>query len=167
MLLAFLHNDLVRGLEVPTEQQLLYAIAIGQFTSGPVFTTATFIGYVLGGIPGAVVATIGIFLPSFLFVGAVTPIARRIRNRDWTAALLDGVNASALGLIAGVTFQLSADALADPLDIPSPPQLGCCSCARESTAPRSSWAVQSSDSLRVCSISCRHETVSDMQLAPR
>lgn len=117
VLLAFLHNDLVGGLQVLTDQQLLDAIAIGQFTPGPVFTTATFIGYVLAGFPGAVVATLGTFLPSFLFVGAITPLARRIRDRVWTGALLDGVNAAALGLMAGVTFQLGVDALADPLTV--------------------------------------------------
>ena len=117
VLLAFLQNDLVDQLGVLTQDQLLDAVAIGQFTPGPVFTTATFIGYVLAGIPGAVVATIAIFLPSFIFVGAVTPIARRIRDRDWTAALLDGVNAAALGLMAGVTAQLSGDAITDPITI--------------------------------------------------
>lgn len=115
VLLAFLQNDLVDGLGVLTQEQLLDAIAIGQFTPGPVFTTATFIGYVLAGVPGAIVATIGIFLPSFLFVGAITPLARRIRERVWTAALLDGVNASALGLMAGVTVQLAGEAVTDPL----------------------------------------------------
>ncbi len=115
VLLAFLQNDLVSRLQVLTEQQLLDAIAIGQFTPGPVFTTATFIGYVLAGVPGAVVATIGIFVPAFFLVGAVTPLARRIRDRAWTAALLDGVNASALGLMGGVTLQLSGDALVDPI----------------------------------------------------
>jgi chromate transporter len=117
VLLAFLHNDLVDGLQVLTEQQLLDAVAIGQVTPGPVFTTATFIGYVLAGFPGAVIATVAIFLPAFAFVGAVTPLARRVRDRAWTAALLDGVNAAALGLMAGVTLQLGKDALADPVTI--------------------------------------------------
>lgn len=117
VLLAFLQNDLVLRLDVLTDQQLVDAVAIGQFTPGPVFTTATFIGYVLAGIPGAVIATIGIFLPSFVFVGAITPIARRIRDRAWTASLLDGVTTAALGLMAGVTFQLSRDALNDPVTI--------------------------------------------------
>jgi chromate transporter len=115
LLLAFLQNDLVHRLGVLSQQQLLDAIAIGQFTPGPVLTTATFVGYVVAGLPGAVVATIGIFLPSFVFVGAITPIARRARDRAWTAALLDGVNASAVGLMAGVALQLSGDALADPI----------------------------------------------------
>ncbi|MGH8873196.1 MAG: chromate transporter [Acidimicrobiia bacterium] len=117
VLLAFLQNDLVEQLGVLTQDQLLDAVAIGQFTPGPVFTTATFIGCVLAGVPGAVVATIAIFLPSFIFVGAVTPIARRIRDREWTAVLLDGVNVAALGLIAGVTAQLSGDAITDPITI--------------------------------------------------
>lgn len=117
VLLAFLQNDLVDRLGILTQQQLLDAVAIGQFTPGPVFTTATFVGFVLAGIPGAVVATIGIFIPSFLLVGAVTPLARRVRDRAWTAALLDGVNAAALGLMGGVAAQLADDALTDPLSV--------------------------------------------------
>jgi chromate transporter len=117
VLFAFLHNDLVEGLQVLTDQQLLDAVAIGQITPGPVFTTATFIGYVLGGLPGAVVATVGIFLPAFVFVGAVTPLARRIRDRQWTSAIVDGVSVAALGLMAGVTLQLGRDALVDPLTV--------------------------------------------------
>ncbi|MBW3562494.1 MAG: chromate efflux transporter [Actinobacteria bacterium] len=115
VLLAFLRNDLVVNLEVLTNAQLLDAIAIGQFTPGPVFTTATFIGYVLAGIPGAVVATIGIFLPAFLFVGLLTRIIPKVRDREWTADLLDGVNAAALGLMGGVLIQLGGDAVVDPL----------------------------------------------------
>ncbi|MGH3441491.1 MAG: chromate efflux transporter [Nitriliruptorales bacterium] len=115
VLLAFLRNDLVERLGVLTNQQLLDAIAVGQFTPGPVFTTATFIGYVLGGLPGAVVATVGIFLPSFLFVGGLTRILPHVRNRTWSADLLDGVNAAALGLMAGVLIQLGGDAIVDPL----------------------------------------------------
>ncbi len=117
VLLAFLENDLVRGLGVLTQDQLIDAVAIGQLTPGPVFTTATFVGYVLAGVPGAAVATAGIFLPSFLLVGAVTPLARRVRDREWTAALLDGVNAAALGLMAGVTLILAGDAFVDPLSL--------------------------------------------------
>ena len=117
VLLAFLHNDLVDGLDVLTERQLFDAVAVGQFTPGPVFTTATFIGYVLDGLPGAAVATVGIFLPAFLFVGAVTPLVRRIRDRMWTGAILDGVNAAALGLMAGVTFHLARDAFADRIAV--------------------------------------------------
>ncbi len=117
VLFAFLQNDLVHGLGVLSQDQLLDAIAVGQFTPGPVSTTATFIGYVLGGIPGAVVATVAMFLPAFVFVGAVTPIARRVRDRVWTGALLDGVTAAALGLMAGVTVQLAGDAFVDPFTV--------------------------------------------------
>lgn len=117
VLLAFLRGDLVDRLGVLTNRQLLDAIAIGQFTPGPVFTTATFVGYVLAGIPGAVVATVGIFLPAFCFVAAVGPLVARLRSRTWTAALLDGVNAAAFGLMAGVMLQLAGDALVDPLAI--------------------------------------------------
>ncbi|MFN2555864.1 MAG: chromate efflux transporter [Nitriliruptorales bacterium] len=114
VLLAFLRNDLVQGLGVLSDQQLLDAVAIGQFTPGPVFTTATFIGFLLGDLPGAVVATVAIFLPSFLFVGGLTRILPRLRERAWSGDLLDGVNAAALGLMAGVLIQLGADAIIDP-----------------------------------------------------
>jgi chromate transporter len=117
VLVAFLQHDLVDQLGVLTQDQLLDAVAIGQLTPGPVFTTATFIGYVLAGLPGAVVATVGIFLPAFVFVAAVTPLVRRVRDRMWTAALLDGVTAAALGLMAGVTLQLSSDALIDAFTV--------------------------------------------------
>src|SRR5258707_15553052 len=95
------------------DKQLLDAVAIGQFTPGPVFTTATFIGYVVAGWPGALLATLGIFLPSFLFVPLIHPLARRLRQSPWTATLLDGVNAAALALMTGVLFQLGQHALID------------------------------------------------------
>lgn len=113
VLLAFLRNDLVVNLGWMTEEQLLDAIAIGQFTPGPVFTTATFIGYTLAGLPGAAVATIGIFLPSFLFVALLARIMPYLRKSPWTAAFLDGVNVAALGLMAGVTWQLGRAAIVD------------------------------------------------------
>ncbi len=113
VLLAFLRNDLVLRLGWLTDQQLLDAVAIGQFTPGPVFTTATFVGYVLAGLPGAVLATVGIFLPAFVFVAGINRIVPALRRRAWTAALLDGVNAAALGLMAGVTWQLGRAALVD------------------------------------------------------
>jgi len=116
VLLAFLRNDLVVNYGWLTDQQLLDAVAIGQFTPGPVFTTATFIGYVLAGIPGAIVATLGIFLPSFFFVALLARIVPYIRKSPWTAAFLDGVNVAALGLMAGVTWQLGRAAL---IDIPT------------------------------------------------
>ncbi|MBK8986091.1 MAG: chromate efflux transporter [Chloroflexi bacterium] len=113
VLLAFLRNDLVVNLGWLTDQQLLDAIAIGQFTPGPVFTTATFVGYVVAGFPGAVVATVGIFLPSFLFVALLNPLIPRMRRSDLLAALLDGVNVAALGLMAAVTWQLGRTAVVD------------------------------------------------------
>ncbi|MFZ0546764.1 MAG: chromate efflux transporter [Candidatus Promineifilaceae bacterium] len=113
VLLAFLRNDLVVNLGWLTDQQLLDAVAIGQFTPGPVFTTATFIGYILGGFPGAVLATIGIFLPSFLFVAAVSPLLPRLRESVLLGALLDGVNVAALGLMAAVTLRLGQAAVVD------------------------------------------------------
>lgn len=113
VLLAFLHNDLVAQLGWLTDQQLLDAVAIGQFTPGPVFTTATFVGYLVAGTPGAIVATVGIFLPAFLFVGILHRIVPAMRRSPWTAALLDGVNVAALGLMAGVTWQLGRAAIVD------------------------------------------------------
>jgi chromate transporter len=117
VLLAFLRNDFVLRLGWLTDQQLLDAIAIGQFTPGPVFTTATFIGYVLGGVPGAVVATLGIFLPAFIFVAISNPIIPRLRQSPWAGALLDGVNVASLGLMGAVTAQLGQSALIDPLTV--------------------------------------------------
>lgn len=115
VLLAFLRNDFVARLGWLTDQQLLDAVAIGQFTPGPVFTTATFIGYILGSWPGAILATVGIFLPSFLFVAAVNPLVPRLRRSPWMGALLDGVNVAALGLMAAVTWELGRAAIIDPL----------------------------------------------------
>jgi chromate transporter len=113
VLLAFLRSDFVVRLGWLTDQQLLDAVAIGQFTPGPVFTTATFIGYLLGGWPGAFLATVGIFLPSFIFVAAVNPLVPRLRRSPWLGALLDGVNAAALGLMAAVTWELARAAVVD------------------------------------------------------
>ncbi len=115
VLLAFLRGDLVDRLGWMTDAQLLDAVAIGQVTPGPLFTTATFVGYVLAGIPGALVATIAIFLPAFILVALVGPLADRVRDRPLTAALLDGVNASALGLMGAVTLQLGVSAVPDAL----------------------------------------------------
>lgn len=117
VLLALLQRDLVVRLGWLTPDQLLDAVAIGQATPGPVSSTATLIGYVLAGAPGAFLATVGIFLPSFVFVGALSWLVPRVRDRAWTAALLDGVNASALGLMGGVGLQLGADALVDPVTV--------------------------------------------------
>jgi len=106
VLLAFLRADFVQRLGWLTERQLLDAVAVGQVTPGPVFTTATFIGYLLGGAPGAVVATIGIFLPAFVFVAVSGPMIPRLRRSRIAGAALDGVNAASLGLMAVVTWQL-------------------------------------------------------------
>jgi chromate transporter len=88
VLLAFLEQGLVHPHAWLTYQQLLDAVAIGQFTPGPVFSRATFIGYLLGGVPGAVVATIGIFLPSFFYVGILAPVLFRLRKSPWMTAFL-------------------------------------------------------------------------------
>jgi chromate transporter len=117
VLLAFLRNDLVVRLGWLTDQQLLDAVSIGQFTPGPVFTTATFIGYVLGGWWGAVLATVGIFLPAFIFVAAVNPLIPRLRASPWLGAMLDGVNAAALGLMAAVTWTLARAAVVDAVTL--------------------------------------------------
>ncbi|MFF3440365.1 chromate efflux transporter [Streptosporangium sp. NPDC002721] len=115
VLLAFLEGDFVERLGWLTPAQLADAVSIGQFTPGPVFTTATFVGYLVAGTPGAVLATVAIFLPSFLLVGLLTRITDRIRSRAWSSALLDGVNAAALALMAGVALQLGRISLVDPL----------------------------------------------------
>jgi chromate transporter len=115
VLIAFLRGDLVERLGWLTDAQLIDAVAIGQVTPGPLFTTATFVGYVLAGVPGAVVATVAIFLPAFVIVALVGPWVGRIRDRPITAALLDGVNAAAIGLMAAVSIQLGATAIRDPL----------------------------------------------------
>jgi chromate transporter len=113
VLLAFLRNDFVTRLGWLTDQQLLDAVAIGQFTPGPVFTTATFIGYVLGSWPGAILATVGIFLPSFVFVALTNPLIPKLRASPWMGAFLDGVNVAALGLMAAVTWELGRVAVID------------------------------------------------------
>jgi chromate transporter len=113
VLLAFIRADLVERWHWLTESQLLDAIAVGQVTPGPVFTTATFIGYVLGGTKGATVATLGIFLPAFFFVAVSGPLVPRIRRSPVAGAFLDGVNAASLALMVVVTYQLSRAALVD------------------------------------------------------
>lgn len=117
VLLAFLRADLVTRLGWLTDRQLLDAIAIGQVTPGPVFTTATFIGFVLAGVPGALLATLGIFLPSFIFVALSSRFVPRLRASPWASAVLDGVNVTSLGLMAAVTWQLGQASLIDPLTV--------------------------------------------------
>lgn len=113
VLLAFLRADFVERMGWLTETQLLDAVAIGQVTPGPVFTTATFIGFLLAGVPGAVVATVAIFLPSFVFVAAVHPLVERLRSSSITAPILDAVNAAAVGLMTVVMVLLGRSALVD------------------------------------------------------
>ena len=113
VLLAFLRADLVERWHWLTESQLLDAVAVGQITPGPVFTTATFIGYVLGGTTGAVVATVGIFLPAFFFVAISGPLVPRLRRSALAGAVLDGVNAGSLALMAVVTWHLGRVAIRD------------------------------------------------------
>lgn len=115
VLLAFLRTDLVVRWHWLTSSQLLDAIAVGQVTPGPVFTTATFIGYLLGGPRGAAVATVGIFLPAFVFVGITGPIAARLRKSPLAGGFLDGVNVAALALMIVVTLQLAHAAITDVL----------------------------------------------------
>lgn len=113
VLLAFLRPDLVERTAWLSDRQLLDAIAVGQLTPGPVLTTATFIGYLLAGVPGALLATLGIFLPSFAFVALSNPIIPRLRRSRWAAGFLDGANAAAVGLMAVVTAELGRAALVD------------------------------------------------------
>ena len=111
VLLAFLESEFVTRLGILTNQQLLDAVAVGQFTPGPVFTTATFIGYLLGGFGGAAAATAGIFLPSFVLVFFLNPLIPRLRASRWFSAALDGVNAASLGLMALVSVKLGLSSL--------------------------------------------------------
>lgn len=106
VLIAFLQGELVQEYGWLTQQQLLDAIAIGQFTPGPILSTATFIGYIIAGIPGAVVSTLGIFIPSFLFTALLNPLVPLLRSSKWTSAFLDAVNVGAVALMFVVTLQL-------------------------------------------------------------
>lgn len=106
VLLSFLETEFVLRYGAITSQTLLDAVAVGQFTPGPVFTTATFIGYVIAGFPGAIAATIGIFLPSFLLVGFVFPWFEKLRKNPILSIVLDGVNVASIALMAAVTIKL-------------------------------------------------------------
>jgi chromate transporter len=117
VLLAFLQADLVDKRHWLTSQQLLDAVAVGQVTPGPVFTTATFIGYLLGGVKGALVATAGIFLPGFILVAISGPLIPRIRRSPVAAAFLDGVTVASIALIAWVLVVLGRAVLIDPISI--------------------------------------------------
>jgi chromate transporter len=113
VLVAFLRSDLVARLGWLTERQLLDAVAVGQVTPGPLFTTATFVGYVLGGVPGAVLATVAIFLPAFVLVAVSGPLVSGLRRSSAAGALLDGINVAALALMIVVSAQLARSAIVD------------------------------------------------------
>ncbi len=113
VLLAFLQDEFIDHRGWLTKAQLLDAVSVGQFTPGPVFTTATFIGYLIEGFPGAIVATIGIFLPSFIFVALSAPYLPKLRSSEKFSKFLDGVVAGSFALMAIVTFTLGKAALVD------------------------------------------------------
>lgn len=115
VLLAFLESEFVDKLQLITSTQLIDAVAIGQLTPGPVFTTSTFIGYLILGFPGAMVSTMGIFLPSFLLVWLMRPLIPRLRSSPYVSSALDGVNAASLGLMAAVTVKLGMASLGSPV----------------------------------------------------
>jgi chromate transporter len=117
VLLAFLRGGLVERGGWLTESQLLDAVAVGQATPGPVFTTATFVGYLLDGVPGALAATAGIFLPAFALVAASGPLVRWVRRSSPARGFLDGVIAGSLALMAVVTWQLGRAALDGPVAV--------------------------------------------------
>ena len=117
VLLAFLRADLVANRGWLTDAQLVDAVAVGQVTPGPVFTTATFIGFILGGIRGAVLATIGIFVPAFILVAVSGPLVPRIRKSKIAGAILDGVNVASLALMAVVTWQLGRASIMDVVTV--------------------------------------------------
>ena len=117
VLVAFLRADLVERLGWLTTQQLIDAIAVGQVTPGPLFTSATFIGYQLGGFKGAVLASVGIFVPSFVFVALSSAYIHKMRSSSWLGPFLDGIIAASLGLMAGVLIQIAIHTFAAPLSI--------------------------------------------------
>jgi len=117
VLITFLRAEFVEALGWITDQQLLDAVAIGQVTPGPLFTTATFVGFLVLGVPGAVVATVGIFLPAFAYVALSAPLLPRLRRSAKVRATLDGVNAAALGLVGAVAIELAWSTIRDPLSL--------------------------------------------------
>jgi len=117
VLLAFLQKELVERSHWLSSQQLLDAVAVGQFTPGPIFTTATFVGYLIGGNSGAIAATVGIFLPSFIFVAVFSRFLEKLRRSILMAGFLDGVNSASLGLMVTVTIQLGQTSLTNFLAV--------------------------------------------------
>jgi chromate transporter len=117
VLVAFLRADLVEHRQWLTEGQLLDAISVGQFTPGPLFAAATFIGYILGGPQAALAATVAIFLPAFVLAAVIRPYAPRLRRSHLAGGFLDGLNVASVALMAVVTWQLGRTALVDWLTI--------------------------------------------------
>jgi len=117
VLLAFLRSDLVEHLHWLTQKQLIDAVSIGQVTPGPVFTTATFIGYLVHGVPGALLATLGMFLPAFVLSAVVYAFLPRLRRSPWADAFIEGVTVCALGVMAGVSLQLGHAVLVDAFTV--------------------------------------------------
>jgi chromate transporter len=138
VLIAFLRGDLVERLRWLTESQLLDAVAVGQVTPGPVFTTATFVGYVLGGPGAAAIATVGIFLPAFVFVAISGPLIPRLRRSPAAGAVLDGVNAASLALMAAVALQLGRTAI---VDVPTAALAAIAAVVLIRYRPNSAWLV--------------------------
>lgn len=115
VLIAFIQEDLVDRLGWLTEAQLIDAVAVGQLTPGPVSSTATFVGYLIGGWGGAALATVGIFLPAFVFVALTNPLLPRLRASTWAAGFLDGVSVAAVGLMVAVAWTLGRASVIDPI----------------------------------------------------
>ena len=138
VLLAFLRADLVERWGWLTDQQLIDAITVGQVTPGPVFTTATFIGYLLGGWAGAALATAAIFAPGFFFVAVTQPLIPRLRASRALGGCLDGVVAASLGLMAAVTWQLTRAAV---VDLPTVLIAAAAAAALFRWRPNSTWLI--------------------------
>lgn len=138
VLLAFLRADLVVRLGWLTEQHLLDAVAAGQVTPGPLSATATFVGYLLDGLPGALVATVAIFLPGVVFVALSHPLVPRVRQSAAAGAVLDGVNVASLALMAGVSWQLARAAV---VDLPTAALAGAAAVLLVRTRLNSAWLV--------------------------
>ena len=138
VLIAFLRADLTERWAWLTEQQLIDAITVGQVTPGPVFTTATFIGYLLHGWPGAVLATVGIFAPGFLFVLATQPLIARLRASHVASGLLDGVVVASLGLMTAVTWQLGPSAI---VDVPTASIAAAAAVILVRWSPNTTWLI--------------------------
>ena len=138
VLLAFLQGDFVDRLGWLTERQLLDAVSIGQVTPGPVFTTATFVGYLVAGTWGAVLATVAIFLPSFVFVALLARLVGLMRRSATFGSVLDGVNAAAVGLMAAVSGRLATDAV---VDVPTGAVAAGAALALWRTTWNSAWLI--------------------------